>query len=269
VSAQPLLVLGERRRRQLLARLCDNARRWRQAWSPGSTEKFEAQCEATARTGYSVPVAAVSTSCWSLEVAGERDAVLLLPHVTFAWCVVEAGGLAPETGSTITGESLAEKLECEVATSLFAELGTHEPREVLQVSRMPGTAIEAWSREVRAWKTELRATDSGRMFTLLLSARRIEALAPARAMPRGALDSRRHAVGENRVRLRALAGETTMSVSELAGLAVDDVLVLDQRLAEPVTLLAGQAQVSVASGNLGRAGANRAVKLVGIAAQKN
>ena len=60
-----------------------------------------------------------------------------------------------------------------------------------------------------------------------------------------------------------------MSVTELADLALDDVLVLDQHLAEPVTLVAPQSGVAVAAGNLGRAGARRAIKVAGLPAQRN
>src|SRR6185295_4634793 len=97
MSAQPLLVLGERRRRLLLTRLADQARRWRTAWAPEAAEKFEAQCEATSSAGYAAPVAAHATHCWALDTGDERVAILLLPQVTFAWCVQEGGGLAPES----------------------------------------------------------------------------------------------------------------------------------------------------------------------------
>ena len=268
MSAQPLLVLGDSRRRVLLTRLADGARRWRGGWAPGSAEKFEAQCEATPRSGYSGPVAAVSTSCWALDVSGERVAVLLLPHVTFSWCVMEAGGLAPDISASVDPDSLAEKLEQEVATSLFKEICA-PANDAPSVRRITPGEIESWSREVRAWTAQLRSTDSARMFTLLLDARRVEALAPARAVVRGALNTRRSAVGDNHITLRALVGEASMSVSELADLAIDDVLVLDQHLSEPVTLIADHTGHAVAAGNLGRAGARRAVKVAGMPAQKN
>ena len=65
----------------------------------------------------------------------------------------------------------------------------------------------------------------------------------------------------------AVVGETSMSVSELAELAVDDVLVLDQRLVEPVTLVSPGSGAAVAAGSLGRSGARRAIKVAGIPAK--
>jgi flagellar motor switch/type III secretory pathway protein FliN len=268
MSGQPLLVLGDKRRRVLFTRLADNARRWRNAWAAGANDKFEAQCEAAPRGGYAEPVAAVSTSCWALELSGERVAVLLLPHVTFAWCVLEAGGLAPDVSATVDPGSMAEQLEQAVATSLFTELCALESREVPLVTRIQSAAIEAWSREARAWTAQLRSTDSGRMFTLLLDSRRVEMLSPARAVVSGNLNTRRSAVGDNHITLRAVVGEASMSVSELADLALDDVLVLDQHLSDHVTLI-GHSGHAVAAGNLGRAGARRAVKVAGMPNQKN
>jgi hypothetical protein len=58
-------------------------------------------------------------------------------------------------------------------------------------------------------------------------------------------------------------------VSELAALALDDVLVLEQPLSEPVVLIAPDSGVVFATGNLGRAGARRAIKLAAVPAQKN
>ena len=77
------------------------------------------------------------------------------------------------------------------------------------------------------------------------------------------------AIGENTVTLRAEVGETSLSLTELSELALDDVLVLDQHLAEPVTLVSGESGVPVAAGNLGRAGPRRAVKVAGLPAQRN
>jgi flagellar motor switch protein FliM len=79
----------------------------------------------------------------------------------------------------------------------------------------------------------------------------------------------RDAIGENTLTLRAEVGETQLSLTELSDLALDDVLVLDQHLAEPVTLVSPTSGAAVAAGNLGRAGARRAVKVAGLPAQRN
>ncbi len=54
-----------------------------------------------------------------------------------------------------------------------------------------------------------------------------------------------------------------MPVGELADLALDDVLVLDQPLNEPIAVVCGKSAAPVVAGNLGRAGARRAIKITG------
>ena len=270
MSAQPLLFLGDRRRDAVALRTASAARRWRQHWVPGADDSFEVSCEAPAAEGFAAPVAAVATSCWALEIAGERVAVLLLPHGTFAWCVLEAGAQALDLGAGFAADSLAEKLEQEVARTLLAEICLRDAREAASVVRLAATELPAWSRATRAWTLNLETTGCSRGCVLLVAASRLELLAPARALQRGgaALGARSDAVGENVVTLRAIVGETSMSVTELAELALDDVLVLDQHLSEPVTLMAPGTGAAVVAGSLGRAGARRAIKVAGIPAPR-
>lgn len=266
MSVQPLLFLGERRRRALVERFAAAARRWRKAWTL-SDEGFEVTCEPVTESGQA-PVGAAATSAWQYEVADERVAVLLLPHGTFAWAVHEAGAQPLDGGASHPAESLAEDLEREVARSLLVEaLGT-DAREVANVSRLPADELPEWGKTARAWKLHARSS-AGRTFTLLVSSARVDALAPARAVAlTTALQSRRDAVGENTVGLRVVLGETAVPVGELAELSVDDVLVLDQSLTEPVSLVCGTSGAPVGAGNLGRAGAHRAIKITGAAAPR-
>jgi flagellar motor switch/type III secretory pathway protein FliN len=259
---QPLLFLGDRRRDAVLQKLASSARRWRQSWVAQSAAEFEANCESPQAAGFTLPVASVATSAWQLELAGDRIAVLLLPHVTFAWVLHEDGVAPPDSAAAVAPESLAERLEHEVARSLLLESCGVDAHEVTAVTRMPTDEIAAWSRAARAWKMQLR-TSTGRSLTLLLTSSRIEKLAPARAVADiQPLAPRREAVGENTVTLRALVGETHIPVRELAELALDDVLVLDQALGDPVAVVCGHAAVPVIAGNLGRAGARRAIKII-------
>jgi flagellar motor switch/type III secretory pathway protein FliN len=270
MNTQPLLYLGDRRRSAMLARVSESARRWRQMWVPQGEETFEASCEAPGPGGYSDPVASLAISCWSLEIASARVAVLLLPHTTFGWSVQEPGGLAAESVATAGAGSLTETLEHEVARTLLAGFGVTDERAPMTVERMPTAQLADWSRAARAWTLHVRAAGNGRTFTLLVSAARVEMLAPARTVSApGTLDSRRDAIGDNTVALRALVGEASMSVNELADLALDDVLVLDQRLTEHVTLVSPVSGATVAAGNLGRSGARRAIKIAATPAPRN
>jgi flagellar motor switch/type III secretory pathway protein FliN len=262
MKPQPLLFLGARRRNAVLQKLAMSARRWRQGWAAQSGEEFEASCESPMAEGFTLPVASVATSAWQLELAGDRIAVLLLPHATFAWALHEGGAAPPDSAAAVAAESLAGRLEHDVARSLLLESCGIDTREVTAVTRMPPGDIGEWSRAARAWKAQLR-TSAGRSFTLLLSSARIEKLAPARALAdTQPLAQRREAVGENTVTLRALIGETRVPVGELAELALDDVLVLDQALSEPVAVVCGNAAIPVIAGNLGRAGPRRAIKII-------
>jgi hypothetical protein len=268
MSTQPLLFLGDRRRTAVAARIASGARRWRQHWVPGADEAFDAECGAPQPEGFASPVASVATSCWALDVAGERVATLLLPHGTFAWCVLEAGAAALDLGGAHSADSLSETLEREVARTFFAETCLRDAHEVATVTRLATAELAEWSRAHRAWTLSLAAAGCTRGCVLLVAAARLEVLAPARTPVRGdVLGIRRDAVGENVVSLRAVVGETSMSVTELAELALDDVLVLDQRLTDPVALLSPQSGAAVVAGSLGRSGARRAIKIAGIPAR--
>ena len=72
-------------------------------------------------------------------------------------------------------------------------------------------------------------------------------LAPARGPTPKIAGRRREAIG-NTVALRAEVGETSLSINELADLALDDVLVLDQHLAEPVSLVRRKSGTAVGRG---------------------
>jgi flagellar motor switch/type III secretory pathway protein FliN len=271
MKAQPLLFLGDKRRRAVTARIEAGCRRWRRQWAPGSDEAFEVACDSPAAGGFAEPVASAATTGWALETGDERAAVLLLPHSTFAWMVHEGAqpmNLAvPVTDSP--ADSIVEKLEQEVARTLLSELCVPVSNEPVRVARMPADAITDWSRTARAWTLQAK-TATGRGFTVLVSSARLEMLAPARGMPASQkLAALRDAIGENTLTLRAEVGETQLSLTELSDLALDDVLVLDQHLAEPVTLVSPTSGAAVAAGNLGRAGARRAVKVAGLPAQRN
>ena len=268
MKAPPLLFLGERRRHALQARMAAALSRWRQAWAPDSQDVFEATCDAPAAAGFTAPVASVATSGWELLIGGERVALLLLPHATFAWCVHQGGGSPMDGASAVAADSLGAQLEREVARSLLLEACAVEQREVASVVPAALGELAEWSRVARAWKLQAKSA-MGRAVTLLIAAGRVEALLPARAPLPQTLVPAREAIGENIVALRAVVGETRIPVSELAGLALDDVLMLDQALTDPVTVVCGRAQVAVVAGNLGRAGARRAIKITGAAAPRS
>ena len=274
MKAQPLLFLGDKRRRAVTARIETASRRWRQSWSPGSDDAFEATCEPTAPGGFTEHVASAATSCWSLDTGDERAAVLLLPHSTFAWAVHDGAGsqpvnLAATPAMDAAADSIVGKLELEVARSLLTELCVPVTQEPVRVDRLAADAIADFRNAARAWTLQVKSSH-GRGFTLLVSAARLEMLAPVRGLPTAQrLTALREAIGENTLTLRAEVGETQLSLTELSELALDDVLVLDQHLAEPVTLVSPQSGAAVAAGNLGRAGPRRAVKVAGLPAQRN
>jgi hypothetical protein len=264
MSDQPLLFLGDKRRDALVARMAERLRSWRRSWADGSSTAFEVVVDAPKVGGFAAPVAAAMTHCWALDLNEQRLAVLLLPHSTYAWAVQEGDAMAIDSASLGGDGALAELLEQEIAQSLLMEFCQLERREEVSVRRVPADAIAGWSREARAWIFHAHAIANGRGFDLLLPSARVEMLAPTRARSSGALHSRREAVGSNTIAVRALVGEVSMRISDLADLAIDDVLVLDQALAEQVKLIASRSGEVIAAGNPGRAGPRRAIKLAGI-----
>jgi hypothetical protein len=269
MNPQPLLFLGDKRRDAVTERAGECLRRWRQKWSREAGESFEVNVEPPKAGGFAGHVAGAATHCWALDLGAQRLAVLLLPHSTFTWAVLEGNAMVVD--SLGGGESpLTAMLEQEAALALLMEICLLDRRDAVTVSRLAADTLGDWSRDARAWTFHARAKESGRGCTVLLAASRVEMLAPARApVPGRALDSRRDAIGANTVAVRAVVGEASMPVSELAALALDDVLVLEQPLSEPVVLIAPDSGFVFATGNLGRAGARRAIKLAAVPAQKN
>jgi hypothetical protein len=266
--AQPLLFLGDRRRQALLSRAGERLRAWRQGWARAG-DSFEVSVEPSSASGHGSAIAGITTTCWALTLNSQRIAVLLLPHGSFCWAVQESGGGLPEMPASGAAGSLAEALEGEVARSLLVTLCGLEKADGVAVERI-AVELGSWTHEVRAWHLHARPESGGRGFSLLLAASRVELLAPAHAVAAGhALDPRRDAIGGNTVGLRAEVGEAAMSVGELAGLAIDDVLVLDRCLADPVTLVSTRTGAAVATCHLGRSGENRALKIAGVPANKN
>jgi flagellar motor switch/type III secretory pathway protein FliN len=265
MNPQPMLFLGDRRRQALTNRVADCLRRWRQSWARDSNDAFEVSAEAPKAGGFGDLVAGATTHCWALDMGEQRIAVLLLPHSTFVWAVHEGNFSSIDTA---LGEgSLAEMLEREVALSLLIEICMVDRDGTASVSRLAADTLADWSRDAHAWTLHGRAGVRG--CSVLVASSRVEMLAPARTPARGpALESRRAAIGANTVEVRAMVGEASMPVSELAELALDDVLVLDQPLSGPVTLVAPESGTVIATGNLGRAGARRAVRLASVPAQR-
>jgi hypothetical protein len=261
-AVKPLLVLGDRRREALESRVAQALARWRAAWSGQAAESFALEAQEYGGEPHAGLIAGAATHCWAS--GGENvDAVLLLPNASLSWAVSSSAGTS--LGSEVTlsdtpAESCLASLEHELVGTLFREVlggstGGSGPRRL-----SPGD-VDGWARDARCWRLQAQGAGSIRGFTLLLSASAIDALLPRPRLEKASLEPRRAAVGDDRVALRAVLGDTAVSVSDLAQLAVDDVILLDQSLTDSLRLVSARSGAAVAAAQLGRAGPRRAVKL--------
>jgi flagellar motor switch/type III secretory pathway protein FliN len=86
---------------------------------------------------------------------------------------------------------------------------------------------------------------------------------------RGALLSRRQALASTEMSLEAHLGRTTLTLDQLLGLAIGDVLTLGRKLDEPVDLTVSDTVKPIASGQLGRTADRLSVQLQTFVVQQN
>ena len=152
------------------------------AWVPRAADTFEAECEAPAAGGFAGAVASIATSCWAIDVADERVAVLLLPHATFVWaCRSRAASprIAWRRRRRIAGGAARTRSRANLVAGICGVEGARAA-----IERLPAAELGEWSRAARAWTLNVRAAGKAARSRCWSRAARIESLAPARGVPR-------------------------------------------------------------------------------------
>jgi flagellar motor switch/type III secretory pathway protein FliN len=258
-TAEPLLLVGERRRAALERALSSCVQTWGQRWSltheplqvcigtPEAAGTRNAQCSGLVLRG-------------SSERLGKLFVVRASPEVTCA--LLGVAGTTTEHGAAESAHSVAWQLQREIIHSLGEAL--------LKAAQVSEAVVDLVSAQQTASGSDRRhATWLGASICfakakigLSLSARFVELLAAPQALAQAASAParRRAAIADAAVRVEAVLGQVEVALQDLLELSAGDVLVLDQPLS-------GCGYLGLPDGTritgivLGKAGAARAVSV--------
>ncbi len=252
----PLLFLGTARRRVLQERLSAVVRSWYQAWAGETATEpsvtLTADPAAREPRSGTVTLLARRDNATLITAVGNADVVRILlgvgaPEGALAAMISPADGL-----SLSLAEGVVRALCGDILKAAFpgVECVLERQRVSHSNSAIPGgrdrnTAVHVSFGKGRA------------AIELALAPELVDVLAgprPAAAAER--LTPRRHASGEERVRVSAVLGTATVSWRDLTALAAGHVIVLDQLLDSPGTLevpgrgKVAEVQIGAAHGSL-------------------
>jgi flagellar motor switch/type III secretory pathway protein FliN len=253
--AQPLLLLGTRRRAALRDTLASCVDQWRSRWSTAREPirvLIQEELEQTpARSAHSCALMLVSAQHGTLgHVSADAE---VLPSLL--------GVSTQGDSSAAYSHRLAQGALLEVLRSLSAELAKWARLEDSSVE--PSHAPGSQQPRCRLLPIALHVGAAKPRVTLLLTARMVELLAPpqtSKSHHASSITRRRRAVADEPVRVEAMLGETEVSLRELMQLAVGDVIVLDQPLNAAGRLAMPDGR-TIAPVVLGRADERRAVSV--------
>jgi flagellar motor switch/type III secretory pathway protein FliN len=260
-SPVPFLLLGETRRNALAEHVRTRVERWQSHWLPERRET--ARVEVFEYEDRSHDLRLHDAACFR-TAGGERAALLLIiPHK----CVPHVAGVLGEScdsvGGTIQPGSIADQLRLEALQALVREFRTADVLEpVLERLDTAATGVLREFTSLRYVGALISLGNAQCPVVLLMSPQVVSAAVGARALPAPMerLEPRRAAVGDEMVAVEAVLGDGEVMVSELARLAVGDVIVLGQRLGEPAALaIRGGGRIAGAAP--GRVGGMRAVQV--------
>lgn len=259
----PLLVLGEARRRALVARLSASVRPWLKDWN-ASPEANITIAVARVTDGAAVPAIAAAT----------RVAVASVQGVPQLFALTSDDGLAQVLGLprlTTFVDSSGGTLALDVAHELVRSLAKVVAEDAglknnqVEVSNITLPTQNEAMRQRHWWAAMvdcgMHRAGAFQGVLLVISPQFIEMLVPATAHPRTAeLERRAAAILDDAVRLQVVLGEAQLTVGELASLGVNDVIVLKEDLSHAASLLTREGK-RVANASLGRVGNQRAVSM--------
>lgn len=253
-TAQPLLLIGARRRAVLHHALIGCIDSWRLPWSatrdPVRLLSAQEAGHPSVRSSHSTGLTIASAKHGNLaSVYADLEALPTLLGVTTH---AELGASDPH--------GLAREFLVEVLSSLCAELAKHARVDDAVIEAARGT--EPPNLRARFFPATVQVGSAKPRVALFLTARCVELLAPPQVANHmsPAVTRRRQAVASESVQVAAVLGEAEVSLRELMQLTTGDVIVLDQPLRAGGRLTM-QDGTTVARVLLGRAGDRRAVSI--------
>lgn len=261
-DAVPLLLLGEKGRAHLVACLTRLVEQWRDAWLQGHAPAVAVEIHDP--RSQPVDIRVHESVCFRVRTGIDVPLVLIAPPRA----IHEVMGVSASCSGTAAlirdDNSLAAVLELEAVRRFAAALLPASAS--VNVERTPQTAPEIFraydaARYIRA---VIHLGERRSALSVLLAPAFAESLLPKRSTaPVGeTVERRRGALGDETVAVDAVLGTAEVPVAELAALAVGDVIVLNQGLADGAELaVRGGKRISGAA--LGRVEGKRALQLRG------
>jgi flagellar motor switch protein FliM/N len=235
-AAAPVLLLGESRRKALTDRVTAALEAWRRDWLPETSAAIRVAIEDVRERP--TDIRAHEAYCFRVSCDGESPLVLLVPRRSLAGLVgVPSHG--SDASSRFAGQhSLAAALEREALLRLSRCVLGKAPSAQIEVTRMPQGAVDVLREYDAARYICLCVTlgDARCVLDALIAPPLAEQLLPKRpAAPDAERVERRRAVvaTSQLVEVDGLLGYAEVTLSDLAELAVGDVIVLQQSLSEP------------------------------------
>lgn len=241
-AAEPFILIGESRRREVARRLSAAAADWYRHWSSGNDQpRIEIVAdESSARTR------AGDTCIRCTTQESEELLSLRIPPDLAATLLGQAAGSGSAGTSAATG--VAGEIARSLADAFLQEAGITGAQVVqagADISRIPR----------RRGVSAVVALGTRTEISLCLGQPMLERLLPRPAPFKGEpLKRRRESISHATLRVEAVLGEAEVTLTDLAGLAAGDVIVLDRPLNESGYLVDLQGQ-KIAGVTFGRAGA--------------
>jgi flagellar motor switch/type III secretory pathway protein FliN len=251
----PLLLLGEKRRGVLQARLERCVSVWLDEWHAAPSCAFAAEL---------LPIAAAlsgrisaNTSRVVVGTAGGRQQLCVVTSNAGASAALGIPRFVTMGGDDGLARSMLDRLATSLADSVFTQ--GHTKGGLVTLSRAPTDDLERLMRREHWWALVVEIGSEQRSVLLAISPALIEQLSPA-VTPASTepVEKRRSAIDDETVRIEAVLGEADVSVGDLASLCVDDVIVLRSGLSQPGYLSTDGGR-RIANITVGRLGNKRAV----------
>jgi hypothetical protein len=245
-DARPILLLGDTGRDQLLRKLQSAVDSWGEVWS---VHRFDVALENAADT-----VQRRST-VWVAELQGRALLTIQAPGDI----VPTLMGRHAVTPAGLVSGAVADELETKIVRSLCEHLVRVAGIEDIPVRRMEVAVAE----ESHAHHVQITVRDTRTRMSLALDAGLVERVIKRQSLERAAetIVVRRSAIGSATLGLQAVLGIAEVSLAELSQLREGDVIVLSNKLTEPVQLLNDVGHL-IARAKVGTSGADRAVSVV-------
>lgn len=259
---RPFLLLGESRRQQLAAYARTAVGRWSHSW----LSERESNVAAEVHDGLAVSAAARwgAGSCFRAVTAAGADLYLAASVRAVPVLAGARGSALDGHDGTFSPGTLAGALEEHafqlLATELLAVAGGW-----VSLQRLAKPTMDAL-RELRAERFPTITVTLSRenaQVAIVLSPQLVAAVLPSarKTFANGeSLVRRMSATSHRLVGLQALLGHAEVSVAELAGLSVGDVVVLDEALSESSELKVMNGR-RIARGSLGNLAGRRALQV--------